>query len=486
MAKALYRKYRSKSLEEVIGQPQVTELLERAIQNDRVGHAYLFTGPRGVGKTSVARILAHKINDLSYNDDTSHLDVIEIDAASNNGVDDVRELREKALVAPAQAKKKIYIIDEVHMLSKSAFNALLKILEEPPEHVVFILATTDFDKLPDTIVSRTQRFHFKLVPHATLVDHLRYISKQENIQIEDAALDIIATRGRGSFRDSISLLDQIQHSAEGAISAKLVEEILGLATKEELQDIITALLAKDALATIQLLVALENRGINPASIASQLIPLIKDVLATKPEFVTKLDKLMDVGKSAHPDIKLLVVLLEGMDDKGRTVALSTAPKPVIAIAAQELERAIAKQQNPTKQAVKKEVSATVATPAPQTTEAAVETTPDVPVEALTPLPENFDWPKLLSYAKENYTAIYTVLSKCTPELKGEKLILYTGKKFHKNKLDDVKYRPTIGICLEHIGFRGISIETIGTPPPPKDATAAKIAAMMGGGEEIHV
>lgn len=485
MAKALYRKYRSKSLEDVIGQPQVTELLERAIQNDRIGHAYLFTGPRGVGKTSVARILAHRINDLPYDEDLPHLDIIEIDAASNNGVDDVRDLREKALVAPAVARKKVYIIDEVHMLSKSAFNALLKILEEPPEHIVFVLATTDVDKLPDTIISRTQRFHFKLVSEDTLVSHLRYISEQESIKIDDEALKIIAARGRGSFRDSISLLDQIQHSTEGLISSTLVESTLGLATQSEIKDLLDALVAKDALAIIQQLASLEERGVNPTSIASQLIPRIKNSLAARPELVTKLDKLMDIGKSAHPEVKLLVILLEGIDErKHNNPAPLTATKPVITIPAQELEQKLANKQPQQKKSVV--TLAPVETKIPETQLQEPETTAPKPVEALVPLPENFDWSKLLEYARQNYTALYTVLGKCTPELKGEKLVLYTGKKFHKTKLDDPKYRPTLGICLEQIGFAGIVIETIGTPPPPKDATVAKIAAMMGGGEEINV
>lgn len=150
MNQALYRKYRSRSLDEVLGQDHVTNILRRALEQGKIAHAYLLTGPRGVGKTSVARILAHEINQLPYDEDASHLDIIEIDAASNNGVDDIRTLREKAQVAPVSAPKKIYIIDEVHMLSKPAFNALLKTLEEPPAHVVFILATTDADKLPAT------------------------------------------------------------------------------------------------------------------------------------------------------------------------------------------------------------------------------------------------------------------------------------------------------------------------------------------------
>src|ERR1700712_4212867 len=177
MGQALYRKYRSKSLDEVVGQEHITQTLKQALKSGRISHAYLFTGPRGVGKTSIARILAHELNGLPYDDEQSHLDIIEIDAASNNGVEDVRDLREKAYIAPTSGKYKVYIIDEVHMLSKAAFNALLKILEEPPAHVVFILATTEVHKIPETIISRTQRYIFKPVEHDKVVEHLKYISK---------------------------------------------------------------------------------------------------------------------------------------------------------------------------------------------------------------------------------------------------------------------------------------------------------------------
>src|ERR1035438_8208803 len=160
MSTSLYRKYRPKSLSEVAGQEHITKTLEKALKKGQISHAYLFTGPRGVGKTSVARILAHDINNLKYIDDSQDIDIIEIDAASNRRIDEIRELREMAYMAPVGAKYKVYIIDEVHMLTKEAFNALLKILEEPPAHVIFILATTESHKLPETIISRTQRFSF--------------------------------------------------------------------------------------------------------------------------------------------------------------------------------------------------------------------------------------------------------------------------------------------------------------------------------------
>ena len=227
MGKALYRKYRSRSLSEIVGQPHITAILERAIANGTTAHAYLLTGPRGVGKTSIARILAHEINRLPYRDESTHLDIIEIDAASNNSVEDIRDLREKVQIAPVSAPKKIYIIDEVHMLSKSAFNALLKTLEEPPEHAVFILATTDADKLPATILSRVQRFNFRTISQDEVAAHLRTIADAEQISIDDDALQLIARYGQGSFRDSISLLDQMRNLSSEKITAAMVEDSLG-------------------------------------------------------------------------------------------------------------------------------------------------------------------------------------------------------------------------------------------------------------------
>src|SRR3982751_1342685 len=187
MGQALYRKYRSKSFDDVVGQDHITKTLKNALSSGRINHAYLFTGPRGVGKTSVARILAHEVNSLPYTDESIHLDIIEIDAASNRRIDEIRDLRDRVRIAPVSAKYKVYIIDEVHMLTREAFNALLKTLEEPPAHVLFILATTEAHKLPETIVSRTQRFEFKPVTTAKVAEHLTVIAKQESINITPGA-----------------------------------------------------------------------------------------------------------------------------------------------------------------------------------------------------------------------------------------------------------------------------------------------------------
>lgn len=465
VSRALYRKYRSKSLDEIVGQAHVTDVLSRALQQGKVAHAYLLTGPRGVGKTSIARILAHEINQLKYTDDTTHLDIIEIDAASNNGVEDVRDLREKVQIAPVSTTKKIYIIDEVHMLSKAAFNALLKTLEEPPEHAVFILATTDLEKLPATIVSRTQRFHFRSIAPADAVKHLRFIAEQEKIKIDDEALQLIATRGEGSFRDSISLLDQLSSLADKktGITRKLAEQALGLAPSELVEKLLVAYEAKDLTQLVHLLQEADENGIQPVALTNQIIQTIRQTIAEKPQFLSLLDKLLEVAKSPQPAIKLLLALSEHATVAKPKNAALHAPTPVISAPVAELKK---QKVSPSRQ---ESSPATSLSNAPKSASLG-----------------KLDWPKLVEHTREHFVAIYSVLSKCSHELDGTTLKIYTGNAFYKKKLDDAKYRVNLATSLHETGAGDWAIETIPTAPPPKDSQAATVAAIMGGGEEVSV
>ena len=249
MYQALYRKYRPKNFDEVVGQDVIVKTLKNSIENNRISHAYMFTGPRGTGKTSTAKIFAKMINCKQLvngipcgncecclqSDNNQNVDIIEIDAASNNGVDEIRELKNKVSLVPSISKYKVYIIDEVHMLSTSAFNALLKTLEEPPAHVIFILATTDPHKVLPTILSRCQRFDFKKVSDLCIKKRLDEISKLEDISIDDDALIEIARLANGGMRDALSIYDQVIAFSDGKISSDDVHEVNGTITQENLK-----------------------------------------------------------------------------------------------------------------------------------------------------------------------------------------------------------------------------------------------------------
>lgn len=489
MSQALYRKYRSKSLSEIVGQDHVTSLLDRALESNKVAHAYLLTGPRGTGKTSVARILAHKITGLPYDIEDNNLDIIEIDAASNNGVDNVRDLREKALVAPIKSQKKVYIIDEVHMLSKSAFNALLKIIEEPPEHVVFILATTDFDKVPDTIVSRTQRYNFRLIDESTVADHLAFIAKEESIKIDTDALNLIAERGGGSLRDSISLLDQIQHSESknGEITRSDVEASLGLATKDEINAIGEAILSGDALKIITAVRQPELRGIGAVSVADQLYNWIQRNLESYPYLVNYFEDLIKVQKSHRPDVAILVAVLKfavKMPEPQIIQRPSTqeSNKPdSLSMSSKITEEPIATAESPEKS------TKILDTESKQNDDNSdIASQKDVQQKDQNKK-NNFNWQSVLDYLndhKSEFKGIHAILEKSKPIIKDNKVNLYVLNKFNKTKLD--KRRAVLGKILSESGVGDFEIEIIDRPAPPQNEQAAKVAAIMGGGEEVDV
>ena len=481
---ALYRKYRSHTFDEVIGQGHVTSILAAAVQQGKISHAYLLTGPRGVGKTSVARILAHAITKLPYTGEDQPLDIIEIDAASNNGIDDIRDLRDKARVAPAHAARKVYIIDEVHMLSKAAFNGLLKILEEPPAHVVFILATTDYDKLPATIISRTQRFHFRLVEAPIVAQHLAHIAAQEGITADKEALMTIAERGGGSLRDSISLFDQLQ-SGHQHITAQLVDDVLGLAPRQRIDELTTAIAARQPALVVRHVSELVATGISPATLASQLAAAVRARIADEPWLITTLEGLAHTPQSTQPEVALLVALLGPMEQQ--------PPRP---------DTAPAHQPSPAPHTTPPATPAPMAphTPQPSTTQvnapakptASIPSTPAPAPSAKqptnTPHPArlaDFDQAAWLEAARQASLGLYSILSACTVRTDGDTLTIYTGKAFTQHKLESTRFRPLLAkITADLVGEAQIVI--IGTPPPPTDSTAARVAEFMGGGEEVDV
>jgi DNA polymerase-3 subunit gamma/tau len=478
MSLALYRKYRSRSLDEVVGQEHVTKLLANAIKQGKTAHAYLFTGPKGVGKTSIARILAHEINNLPYKDDSTYLDIIEIDAASNNGVEDIRELRERVQMAPVSAAKKVYIIDEVHMLSKAAFNALLKTLEEPPEHVVFILATTDIDKLPETIISRTQMHTFRRAGETDIIKNLQRIAKKEKLDVETEAYELIARHSDGSFRDSVSIFDQLTSSLEpgATLTAESVVGSLGLATDDHLTAVEAALQSGDITKITELLFELERSGTTARLITMQLLLRLREQIPNHPEYLPLMDSLMDVTRSSSPDLKLLTTL--GLFASRNSTQLPARQKEAVVEKPQPTEKSVeAKAAPPAKVASEPANKASQ----PKSTAPAKKEPTTVP-KASAP----FDWQQLLDYVRKHHVALHSVLSKCEPVLIDSDLTLYTKSAFYKKKLDDSKYRAILNESMEANGFYGIEIETNPGSVPLKNSQAAKVAAIMGGGEEVSV
>ena len=479
MSQALYRKYRSRSLDEVLGQDHVTSILRRALEQGKIAHAYLLTGPRGVGKTSVARILAHEINHLPYDDDSSNLDIIEIDAASNNGVDDIRALREKAQVAPVSAPKKVYIIDEVHMLSKSAFNALLKTLEEPPEHVVFILATTDADKLPATILSRVQQFFFRPIPTEIMTRQLMNIAKKEGFAIEEDAARLIAERSRGGFRDGISTLDQLSilATSDQPLTANMVTEYLGLSDATMLGNLLDSYTSDDNEKVLNIFQELENSGANSVVVSHQLLSIARNRLRKNPNLVGLVQQLIEVDRHPHPDLKLLTIF---MNSNSRPTEKPAAPKKNIAQATTQKPAAKptpikpAEPAKPTEEPIEKE--AKPAEPAKKT--AAKPKKTDAQLE--------LNWEKVIERAKGKSLGLASLLQKSQWSFDGEKLTIYAGSAFYKKKLDDAKNKPLISEIISEETEMDLEIDIIGEKKPPEDEKLAEIAELMGGGEEVKL
>ena len=349
MYQALYRKYRPKNFDEVVGQEHITATLKQEIASGRIGHAYLFTGSRGTGKTSCSKIIAKAVNCPNQHDgnpcgvcavcrgidDGSVLDVTEIDAASNNGVDNIRQLREEANFTPAQVSYRVYIIDETHMLSVGAFNALLKIMEEPPEHVIFILATTEVHKIPATILSRCQRFDFRRISPSVIAARVRWVCEQEGIQIDPEAADLIARLAEGGMRDALSLLDVCRSNARSGdnsaehITLEHVRQSAGLAVSDSLFAVADAVLRRDVPAVLQEIDRMFENSIDFEKMCVQLIAHYRGLMMAKAvknpqEFVSGLPQdaqRLSAQAAGYPMGQILyslTVLQDALSRMGRT------------------------------------------------------------------------------------------------------------------------------------------------------------------------
>jgi DNA polymerase-3 subunit gamma/tau len=522
MGQALYRKYRSRTLDEIVGQEHITTTLKNAITSNKISHAYLFTGPHGVGKTSIARILAHEINGLSYDEQSaSHLDIIEIDAASNRRIDEIRDLRDKVYIAPSSAKYKVYIIDEVHMLTKEAFNALLKTLEEPPAHVIFILATTDSHKLPETIISRTQRFNFRPVEKAKVTVHLKYIAKEEKIDIDDEAIEALADYGQGSFRDSISLLDQVSSSST-RINADDVLAALGVPPERAILDLIKLMNKPGSQSTLmQRLNDLYDLGYQASNIAASIGKVLRSEIITNSLSISLitalqlLDQLIEVPASHDPETKLTLIFLkntkqsvaEANSAKFESVVTPTASQPNPKAPQQESQVTIkpsgeipkvnpasAKPKEHTDHAPEKTTKMSEAPEEPVNVTLKVE----VPIEHVEDKTEL--WAQLLADLKQKYNTLYGVIRMAQPEfLEDNTLRLNFAFAFHKKRVEEAKNQTIILNIIHDLSGENMSIEcvvdkttvavapvlpSVSKPKNQNDDTLISINNIFGGGEVL--
>ena len=450
MAKALYRKYRPRKLDEVVGQSQVTDILASSLKQGKISHAYLFIGPRGTGKTSVARIFAHEINGFSYEIEDDYVDIIEIDGASNRGIDNIRELREKALIAPTSGKYKVYIIDEVHMLTKEAFNALLKILEEPPKHVIFIMATTDAYKVPVTITSRAQVYTFTLADSKTMLAFLEEVAKKEGIKIEPEVLSLIVRRGGGSFRDSLSLLDQISTLTSDLITKEMVVLALGLPADEKIAELLKVYLSGDVVEITTILKDLLSSGIKAETLAEEMISFI--IENPEPEYFKLLEKLPEV-KAPFAEAKLLVAL---------------ASKIISFESRLELEKSHtlgSRENRPSGEPLGAGRNIDFSN-SNQTIKLSKETISDA----------KFNWEDFLEKVREANDAIYSQLLKTTHSIENGVLIIFPERKIVKTILSR---ENNLRVMTNLAGDIKIEIRDAGENKT-KDETLARFSDIMGG------
>jgi DNA polymerase-3 subunit gamma/tau len=473
----LYRKYRSANFSQVLGQDHIVTTLTAAIASDRLSHAYLFTGPRGVGKTSVARLLARALNCTSEGVRpcnecanclaiiNSSLDVVEIDAASNRSIDSIRDLREKVALAPTIGRHKVYIIDEVHMLTPEAFNALLKTLEEPPSHAVFILATTEAHKVPETIISRTQRFNFHPISAPEITKHLRDIATAENVDVDEPALELIATGARGGFRDAISAFDQVASSGTRPITIEVVRSLLGYSDGELIGGISQAIANSDAKSAIIGLSELVAGGAQPGQLTLQLIEQWRSIMICSTGAVEYIDGIVgNLSKAVTPTraAQILAGLLEvsrsyaPREALEAAVVLLSAPAQVIEAVASAPITAAANASRP---AAKANPTASVSKPG----DPAGSATRDIE-----------RWPKVVMLIKQKHNSLAALLAMYPIEVTSDGILIKSRFNFHRDLFMKSQNRSAIEAIVEKVYGRPIPVTAITEDGPGKTSAKAKI------------
>lgn len=439
MGQVLYRKYRPKSLSDVIGQDHVTQTLISALKKGLVSHAYLLTGPRGVGKTSIARILAYELNQVEYDEDKNYVDIIEIDAASNRRIDEVRELRDKINIVPTTLKYKVYIIDEVHMLTREAFNALLKTLEEPPEHAIFILATTELHKVPETIVSRCQRYVVKQIPEVTAIQRLKFIAKEEDITIDDDSLSLIVAHSRGSFRDALSLLDQLGGLTD-KVTADETRNVLGVAKETTVQELVESMKSGELVTILAHFRQAMRAGNDPVVLADQIAENIRAGLnkSISPKAdVETLKALLGVATSRYPETELEIVLLSRVS--GQNPTEPQQPKePHITTPAKKVKKQAENKQKKTLEPKQKTVE-----PAGQAR-----------------VMQESDWTTVLNEIKQARSTLYSILRMAQPKVDAGELKLHFTFPFHVKRASDSANKSLLEHTISKLGLSVSAIEML--------------------------
>ena len=540
MTQALYRKWRPLQWDEVVGQQHIVQTLTNAVRADRVGHAYLFAGPRGTGKTTIARIIAKAVNCL--NDDlgkrpcnecehcqavneTRFLDLIEIDAASNTSVDDVRDLRDKINFSPSQGKYKIYIIDEVHMLSTAAFNALLKTLEEPPPHAIFVLATTEIHKIPATVLSRCQRHEFRRVPIDEIIDLLKQITKQEKIMVDEDALTVIARQATGSVRDAISLLDQLSSTGD-KIDLALTQTVLGTAASQTVLDLIASIQDQKSAPAMDAIHQALDAGADPRSLARQIVDYLRGLLLiqmgndAQVEVTKDIKKIMtehagafstqdvlrmikafnaaatDTRGGWQPSLSLELAVAEVLEVPAEATVLYKEEKPVKAKKTKpllqkteteeeskkdEMGKPSAQKTEPEKKTVKSAEGAVGAEP---------KTKSGVPAISLAEVTKA--WRDIRSVIKPEHPGIEALLNSCKPlEVRGGELHLGFQSETVRALMDMEEKTDVAQAAIKEVLGVDVSIKCVvtsakGQLPPDVNPNGMVATAIQNGGEIVDI
>jgi len=527
MSQSLYRKWRPIHWDQVIGQEHVVQTLRNAVTADRVAHAYLFAGPRGTGKTTTARILAKAVNCLDMDlanrpcNQCAHckavnqgrfLDLIEIDAASNTSVDDVRDLRDKINFSPNQGRYKVYIIDEVHMLSTAAFNALLKTLEEPPQHAIFVLATTEVHKIPATVLSRCQRHEFRRIPVKEIVENLKMLADEEKIQAEPEALELVARQATGSMRDAISLLDQLA-SAGKSITLQLAQDVLGTATSQAVLDVIEAMLKHQSAQGLEAIHRSLDSGSDPRQFARQIVDYLRSLLLVAmgnaaqveatPELrnqmarhaqalsVTELLRIIQAFNQAatetrsswQPALPLEVAFVEAITLESTTTENITAPvaPTAPAVSAAPTTSSTSSASKPTSTAsTRKETRPAPAEPREMT-----------PEDAITNQRLDKSWNLVLAQLRGQNSSLYALVNSVKSRvLKGNTLTLGLSGDALKTRLEDPTKLELLQRVLKQVLGKEIYVQVIltsgtkSTPPDEVDSDGMVASALRDLGGEI--